>query len=32
MNTNKLIDELLIGGFDNRYRGFIYEGHEVIPR
>ena len=32
MNTNKLIDELLIGGCDNRHRGVIYEGHEAIPR
>jgi len=32
MNTNKRIDELWIGGCDNRHRGVIYEGHEIIPR
>ena len=32
MNTNSRIDDVLIGRYDNRYRGVIYEGHEVIPK
>ena len=31
MNTNKQNYELLIEGCDNRDRGAIYEGHDVIP-
>ena len=29
MNTNKRIDEVLMGGCDDRNRGFIDEGHDV---
>ena len=32
MNTNEWINEWLIGGCDNRYRGDIYEGYEVLSR